>query len=189
MKTTILLFLAIGCAALMQETTYADSASPASQQTSSRTATKTNSDHPRDAQLAAPAEDAKNQKAGKPPGEMPDYRNASYRNHPRNDASLNKGNRPKQLPSSRNHSKPANAMNLHQPGPNKFNSAAKGGATHQEAVNSALPVRPSTEARSTAPSLENVRHRGANPAVIGGSANSYSGNTGAINGTRMNRKP
>jgi hypothetical protein len=34
-----------------------------------------------------------------------------------------------------------------------------------------------------------VRHRNPNPAVVGASPNSRSSNTGAINGTRMNRKP
>jgi hypothetical protein len=34
-----------------------------------------------------------------------------------------------------------------------------------------------------------VRHRSANPAVVAGSAKSDSRSTGAINGTRMNRKP
>ncbi|MGA8505034.1 MAG: hypothetical protein WB762_05450 [Candidatus Sulfotelmatobacter sp.] len=52
-------------------------------------------------------------------------------------------------------------------------------------------VRPT--AASLNPSLNNVRHRGPNPAVVGGSAggsaNLHSSNTGAINGTRMKRKP
>jgi hypothetical protein len=33
-----------------------------------------------------------------------------------------------------------------------------------------------------------VRHRGPNPAVVGGPANSGSRMTGALNGTRMSRK-
>ena len=80
-------------------------------------------------------------------------------------------------------------MNLHQPGSDKSGGAAKGGLIQNETVHNALPVRPSSVVRPTAPSLNNVRHRGPNPAVIGGSANSDRRNTGAINGTRMNRKP
>jgi sensor domain CHASE-containing protein len=34
-----------------------------------------------------------------------------------------------------------------------------------------------------------VRHRSPNPAVVSASPISHSSNTGAINGTRMNRKP
>ncbi|MGA7447595.1 MAG: hypothetical protein WBQ43_21375 [Terriglobales bacterium] len=60
-----------------------------------------------------------------------------------------------------------------------------------------MPVRPPGTVRPTAatlnPSLNNVRHRGPNPAVVGGlaggSANLHSSNTGAINGTHMHRKP
>ena len=88
-------------------------------------------------------------------------------------------------------------MNLHQPGSDKSGAAAKGGLIQNETVNNALPVRPPGAVRPTAaslnPSFNNVRHRGPNSAVVsgsaGGSANLNSRNTGAINGTRMNRKP
>ena len=104
-----------------------------------------------------------------------------------------KANRPKQLPNSRRRSIPGNAMNLHQPGSDKSGAAAKGGLIQNETANNALPVRPPSAVRPrqrVSPSLNNVRHRGPNPAVIGGSAgNSNSRNTGAINGTRMHRKP
>ena len=80
-------------------------------------------------------------------------------------------------------------MNLHQPGSVKPTGAAKGGLIPNETVNNALPVRMSSVVRPTVPSLNNVRHRSPNPAVVGGSPNLHSSNTGAINGTRMNRKP
>jgi hypothetical protein len=56
-------------------------------------------------------------------------------------------------------------------------------------INGALPVQTSAAIRPGGPSLDNVRHRGANPAVIGGPGSSDSSNTGAVNGTRMKRKP
>jgi hypothetical protein len=80
-------------------------------------------------------------------------------------------------------------MNLYEPGSNKSGGAAKGGLIRNETVGNALPVRTSTVIRPTAPSFNNVRHRSPNPAVVGGSPNSHSSITGAINGTRMNRKP
>jgi hypothetical protein len=80
-------------------------------------------------------------------------------------------------------------MNLHQPGPDKSGAVAKGGLIPNETVNNALAVRTPSVVRPTVPSLLNVRHRGPNPAVVGGSPISHSSNTGAINGTRMNRKP
>jgi hypothetical protein len=80
-------------------------------------------------------------------------------------------------------------MNLHQPGSNKSGGAAKAGLIRNETVNMALPVRTPSVVRPTVRSFNNVRHRGPNPAVVAGSVNSDSRNTGAINGTRMNRKP
>jgi hypothetical protein len=74
-------------------------------------------------------------------------------------------------------------MGLHQPG-----SAKSGGGSIQHGtVNRALRVRPNV-VRPAAPPLSSVRHRGANPGVVSGSANSDGRNTGAINGTRMNRR-
>ncbi|MGA7929130.1 MAG: hypothetical protein WCA20_24415 [Candidatus Sulfotelmatobacter sp.] len=84
-------------------------------------------------------------------------------------------------------------MNFHPPGSDKSGGAAKGGFIKNEKVNSALTARPTSVARPTVASLNplpnHVRHRGPNPAVVGGSANSASRNPGALNGTRMNRRP
>jgi len=115
--------------------------------------------------------------------------NPSGKNHPRNRASLTPATRPKSIPYSRKRSMPGNAMNLHQPGSDKSGGAAKGESIHNETINNALPVRPPSAVRPTMLSLNTVRHRGPNPAVVGGSANSNSRNTAAIDGTRMHRKP
>jgi hypothetical protein len=80
-------------------------------------------------------------------------------------------------------------MNLHHPGSDKFGRAAKGGLIQNETVNKALAVRTPSVVRPTVPSFNNVRHRGPNPAVIGGSTNSNRRNNGTINGTHMNRRP
>ena len=95
--------------------------------------------------------------------------------------------RPKPIPNSRQRSMPGNA--LHQPGSNKSIGAAKGGLIPNETFNNALVVRPPSVVRPTVPSFSKVRHRGPNPAVVGGSSPPLSSNTRAINGTRMNRKP
>ena len=116
-----------------------------------------------------------------------DHGRASDTNHPPSRASLTKANRPQQLPNSRQRSLPGNA--LHQPGSSKSSGAPKGGLIRNETVNNALAVRASSVVRPTVPALNNVHHRGPNPAVVGGSPNSHGRNTGAINGTRMNRKP
>lgn len=57
--------------------------------------------------------------------------------------------------------------------------------THSATSNPALPRR---AAPSPPPLPGNVRHRGLNPAVIGGAAKSDVRNTSAINGTHMNRR-
>jgi hypothetical protein len=189
MKTTCLLFLTINCAALMHGRGYAAPSNPASQQTSPQSAAKTVSDDPRDGEHAAPADDGKHQKDGKPSDEQRGHRHASDKNHPRSRASLTKANRPKQVPNNRERSTSGNAMNLHQPGSAKSGGAAKDGLMQNETLNNALPVRPPTVVRPTVPLRTNVRHRSANPAVIGGSATSDRRNTVAINGTHMNRRP
>ncbi len=98
-----------------------------------------------------------------------------------------KANRPRQLPNSQQGSLPGNA--LHQPGSDKFGGVAKTGFIRNETINNALAVRTPSVVRPTVLSPNNVRHRGPNPAVVGGSPNLHSSNTGSINGTRMNRKP
>ena len=116
--------------------------------------------------------------------------NASNKNHPRSRVSLAPPNCPKRLSNSQKPSIRGNASNLRQPGSDKSSSATKGGVTHNETVNNALPVRRLTVAQPNLLSLNNnVRHRGPNPAIIGGSANSASRTSGAIDGTRMHRKP
>jgi hypothetical protein len=116
--------------------------------------------------------------------EQRDHGRASAPNHPPSRGSLTKVNRPKQLPNIRQRSLPGNA--LHQPASNKSGGAAKSGFVRNETVNNHwMP----SALRPAAPMLDNVRHRSANPAVVGGSPNSRSANGGAINGTRMNRKP
>jgi hypothetical protein len=57
-----------------------------------------------------------------------------------------------------------------------------------ETFHYASPVRTSNAARPTVPVLNNVHHHSPNPAVVGGSPNLRSRNTGAINGTAMSRK-
>ena len=188
MRTTCLLLLTISWATLTHGTGYAIPSGPASQQTSPATSTNTVNAHPQDAEHAAPVDGGKRQKDGNPSAERRDHRHVSDENHPRSPATIRK-DRPKQLPNSREHFPSGNAMNLHQPGSDKSSGAAKGGLIQNATVNKALPVRPPSVVRPTAPLLNNARHRGVNPAVIGGPANSDGRNTGAINGTRVHRRP
>jgi hypothetical protein len=79
-------------------------------------------------------------------------------------------------------------MNFYLPGLGKSSGAAKGGLIQNETVNNTTPVRTPSVNRLTASSFNNTRHRGPNPAVVAGSVNANTRNTGAINGTRMKRE-
>jgi hypothetical protein len=118
---------------------------------------------------------------------------SSDKSHPHSRVGLTAAIRPKQPPTSRKLPLLRNAASFRQPALDRSGGGAKGGLVQNEAVNSAQHVRSTSAVRPAAaslnPSLINVRHRGPNPAVVGGSAKLNSSNTGAINGTRMHRKP
>jgi hypothetical protein len=124
-------------------------------------------------------------------------RNASDRSHVVGPVSVNKANRSMHLPNSRNRSLPRNSMNPHRPDSYKSDGAARAGSIKgsikNETGNTALPFRRLSVARPNLLSLNNVnvnvRHRGANPAVVGGLTNWDSRNASALNGTLMHRKP
>jgi hypothetical protein len=109
--------------------------------------------------------------------------------HPPRRTTLPKASLPRQLPNSRQRSITGNGRNLRPPGLNTSSGTRNGGLMPNQNVPRALPIRMSSAARPTVPSFNNVRHRAPNPAVVGGAPNIHSSNTGAINGTRMNRKP
>jgi hypothetical protein len=189
MKTPGLLFLAISCAMLGRGTGDAVPSSSAYRQTLPPSFANAASGHPDDAAHAASPRDGKHPTKGTDSREQRDHGRASGPNHTPSRARLTKGNPPKQLLNSRQRSLPGNAMNLRQPGSDKSGGAARGGFIPNETIHSALPVRTSSVVRPTPLSLNDVHHRSPNPAVVGGSSNLRSSNAGAINGTRMNRKP
>ena len=118
---------------------------------------------------------------------------ASDKNHPHSRAGLIASNRPEQLPASQKRPLPRNEASLRQPASARSGAAAKSALIQNETAKHAPParstsVRPSVASLNPLPSI-NVRHRGSNPAVVGGSANSGISNSGAINGTGMHRRP
>jgi hypothetical protein len=117
---------------------------------------------------------------------------ASDKNHSRSRAGLIAANRPKQPPTRRKRPLPRNAASQRQPALARSGDAAKNRLVENETANRGLPVGPASVRPSVAslnPLPNNVHHRGPNPAVVSGSANSRSGNTGAINGNYMHRRP
>jgi hypothetical protein len=183
MKTVCLVFT-IGWAVLMCGANYAAPVKSEPQQSSEGSPKAVGGDHTTD---TTPADGATYSR--RPSDEERNHRRVSDKNHPPSRASLPKANHPNQLSKSRERSTSGNHMNLRQPGSDKFRDAVKGGLVQNETVNNALRVRPPNVVRPVAPALSTARHRGPNPAVIGGSVNSITRNIGTINGTHMNRKP
>jgi len=187
MKTACFLLMTIGWAALMHGMAYATTLSPASQQTSQESAARTISNHPGDAWQRTSADSAKEQKNGKDSNEGRNPHHALERNLARGHASLNQTKRPTPVPSNRVRSGSATAINLRQPG--SVRSGAEGkGLIQNETLKGIVPVRPPSAVRPASAARSNVRHRSPNPAIITGLVNSKTGNTGAINGSRMDRR-
>jgi|SRR5208283_2434338 len=184
MKTAGLVFMMFVSAVSMYGASYAAPAESAPQQSSESSTKAVSSDR---ATNATPGDGGTH--GGKPSDEQRGNRRAADKNHPPIRASLAKANRLNQIPNRQEHSKTVNAINLHKPVSDKSGGVVKGGLTQNETGNHVLPVRSPSIVRPTVPPLDNMRHRSPNPAVVGGSANSITKNTGAINGTRMNRKP
>jgi hypothetical protein len=99
---------------------------------------------------------------------------------------LPKANLPK--PSVNRRPRSLRGNSLHQGVPNKSGGGVSGGLIQGETMHNGLPVRTSGVVRPAAPSVNIVRHRSPNPAVVGGPVYFHS-STGAIDGTRMKRKP
>jgi hypothetical protein len=104
-------------------------------------------------------------------------------NHPLSRASLTKVNHTKPLANNRPRSLTGNSMNHPQLRSDKLGGAASGGFVGNAAVHNPALVQTESAVRPAAPSLNPVRHRSPNPAVVGGSLNSHSGNTGVLDGT------
>jgi hypothetical protein len=189
MKTTYLLLLTISLAGLMQALAFAPS-SLASQQAPADAASGTASDHPHDAAPAPPADQGKSQKDGAASDRQRDASHASDKNHAHSGADTAKSNHSTQLPVARGRSAARNDTNSHPPEAEKVGvGVGNSRSVPNEKAKTAPVVRPSNAARAAPPTTKNIHHRDPNAPVIGGSASSKAGNTGAINGTGMNHRP
>ncbi len=180
MKGTCLLLLTIGCASLMNVRAYAASSNRASQQTSSDRAAKTTSDHSGGDQFA-PVDD------GTHGGRLSKVHQGGFadRNRSRTRVSRIGPNRAKPRLNNRR-SRSGRFTSFHQQGSNESAAAAKGGSTPNGTLIHASPVRTLSMVRPATPSWNNVRHRDAKSASIGGPPNAA--RNAAINGTGMRRK-
>lgn len=190
MKITCLFFTVTVLASLTSGTFYASAANQdrTFQQSSSQTSENAVGLRARDSEHGVRADRGKHQRDGNTSGEQRDQRHVSGKNHLHSPATITK-NHPNQLPNNRVRPPSRSAMDLHPPGSDKSDGGAKGGFIRHDTVNGAAVPRPPSVIRPNMPLVNSVRHRGANPAVIGGSANSDGRNSGLINGTRVHRRP
>jgi hypothetical protein len=165
MKTACFAFLMISCAASMHGTGYAASSDPPFQQAPGGS--------------PATAGGGKHQADGRPSGPKRERRQVLDKSAGSR-VSLTKTNSSKRLP--------GNAANP-QPAANRAGAAAAKALIPEEAVRRNVPARPPSSVPPSTSSLNAVRHRGPNPAVVGGSMNSKPGNNGALSGTLVHRQP
>jgi hypothetical protein len=186
MKAIGVIFLTLGCAACTVGPASAGQSVAAAQQTSSRSATNAVGSHSRAADHAVPA--GVRTQTGKPAEAQQNQSKVSGNKTPTRNASLTKSSRPNEVPNRRERSVSAASKNSHRPGSDKSGGAAQNGLARNETVSHAPSNRTPSAVRPSVPSLSNVRHRGANPAIFGGVGASNARNSGALDGTHMNRR-
>jgi len=121
---------------------------------------------------------------GEPSDGRAKWRDISDKKRPSGHSSPTTTNRPQQLANNGRTTRFGNAVH-NQPGSTNPGGALMGGSIENKQARYAPPIRASSVTSLGSASLHAARHRGPNPAVIGGWGNS----TGTLDGTRMNRKP
>jgi hypothetical protein len=188
LKTTYLLALMIGCVILTSGVAYAGAPSPGSQQKLSEGAANTSGDPAHVTEYAAPVGDGEHVNDTEPPQEQPGHR-LSEAGNPRSPSALLKANRPKPLSYTRERLSTEAAKNLHQPGLGKPGEGARGTYSRNETVHTTRTIQPPSDSPPAMRSHSTARVPSTSPVVIGGRVNSDGRTTGAINGTRMIRRP
>jgi hypothetical protein len=186
MRAIGLIFLTLGYAASAVGAAGDGQSVAAAQQTSTRSAADTVGNHPREAEHAAQTDDRTH--IGKTSGDQQNHPKVSGNKAPAANASLSKPSRRNELANRRERSASQDYKSSDRPASDKSAGAAQNGLARNETVNHAPSIRAPSAARLAVPSLSNVRHRGPNPAIIGGVGNSNSKNIAALDGTHMNRR-
>jgi hypothetical protein len=186
MRAISLIFLTVGYAASAVGPAGAGQSVAASQQAPSRSVADTVGNHSREADHAAPTDDRTH--IGKTSGDQPNHPKVSGNKAPAANASLSKPSRRNKLANRRERSASEGSMNSDHPGSDKTVGAVENGRSRDETAHNAATVPQPSAVRPSVPSLSNVRHRGANPAIVGGVGISNARNSGALDGKHMNRR-
>jgi hypothetical protein len=186
MKAICLAFVMVTFILWIDATSYANSSNPTSQQVSSGNEGSHGSHY---VESTDAANAGSHRDLGKPSQQLQNGGRISDVTHLRSRTNVTKINRPKQPASNRGLPPRGNANDLRRPEPNRASTAARTGLIVNPRPNDrTLPAQPPTLMR-LGPSNGNVRHRGFNPPVISGLANSGTANNGTISGTHMSRRP
>jgi hypothetical protein len=165
------------------------SANPASQQTSAESSA-TSANNPQGVAVrAVPVDKPRPPAAEKPSVGEPGHARSPLVPRPPNHRSVSKPSHPELPANHRLQSMMGKGVNVHSVRSDKIGLAGKTRLSSNPSAHSAEPIRLSSTARPAAPPVSSVRHRGPNPAVIAGSVNPGRTSNGAIDGTRMHRKP
>jgi len=186
MRAVGLIFLTLGYAASAVGVAGAGQSVAAAQQAPSRSAPNAVGTRSHEADHAAPAADGTH--VGKPSEDQQNHRKVSGNKLPASSTSPSKANRRNEVPNRRERSASGDSKNSYRPGSDKSAGAAQNGLARNETLNHTPSNCGPSAVRPAVPLLSNVRHRGANPAIVGGAGNSNSRNTGALDGTHMNRR-
>lgn len=186
MKAISLVLLTLGCVAWAVGAAYAAPSVAPAKQASSRSAANAVGNHSQEADHAAP--NGGGTHIRKHSDDQQNHRKAPDKKFPASNSKRSKSDRPNELANRREHSTSEDSVNSRRPGSDKSGGAAKNGFARSETVNHAPPNRAPSAVHPSVPSLSDVRHRGPNPAIVGGPRSSNTRNTGAIDGTHMNRK-
>lgn len=186
MKAISLVLLTLSCVAWTVGAAYAAQSLAPAQQASSRSATNAGRNHSQQADHAAPTDGGTHIRQHS--DDQQNHRKAPDKKLPTSKSKRSKSNRPNELANRREHSASEDSVNSQRPGSDRYGGAAKNGLAQNQTVNHAPSNRAPSAVRPSVPSLSNVRHRGPNPAIVGGARSSNTRNTGAIDGTHMNRK-
>jgi len=154
-----LLFLTMGCAALVCGTGY-----------------------------AATADDANPQRKVKPPVQQTTRGPATRKKGEHESVTLPKPASPRRTPKGPKPSVTKNAMSVGPRGSNQRVSQPRVGLSESHGVVEARSVRPST-VRPVAPLPNNARHHGANSPTVGGSRSTTVASTAVLNGRAVSRRP
>lgn len=113
----------------------------------------------------------------------------AVKNSPRRAADIAKASPPQRRPSGGKRSTSSNGVTVLQTVPKGTSAAAEEPRGVTPPVNAARVVRSPSLSGPFGQLPNNERHRGANPATVGGTASFVVRSAGVLNGTRVNRKP